>query len=79
MIREADIAASTEIPSSEFGIDPEGPVSEEENGTVEVPITEPPLEEEDLEEFLSHLDYVTSFEDFGVINCKELLISMPNG
>lgn len=80
MIREADISTNTDIPAEDFGVDLEGPVAEEDVGTVEIPETDPPLDEEELQFFfVDHVDIVSSFEDFGVqhyINCKRLLQSM---
>ena len=57
-------------------MDTEGPIADEEMGTVEIPPTDPPLDEEDLEDVLCHIDTKSSFEDFGLqhyIECKELL------
>ena len=51
LIREADISASSDIPQQDYGVDPEGPVAEEDVGTVEIPPTDPPLDEE-LRNFL---------------------------
>jgi len=51
LISEADISTSIDIPSQDFGVDPEGPVAEEDVGTVEIPATDPPLEEEELQAF----------------------------
>ena len=79
LIREADISASTDIPSHDYGVDPEGPVAEDDVGTVEIPPTDPPLDEEELQTFVDRIDVVSSFEDFGVqhyIDCKNLLESM---
>ena len=79
LIREADISTSIDIPSQDFGVDPEGPVAEEDVGTVEIPTTDPPLEEEELQAFLDRVDIVSSFEDFGVqhyVDCRQLLQSM---
>lgn len=79
MIKEEEITGSMEDVSTDFGIDSGGPVADVEPGTVRVPVTEPPLEDEQLEEFIGHIDTVTSFEDFGVqhyINSKLLLQSM---
>ena len=62
-----------------FGVDPEGPVAEEDVGTVQIPETDPPLDEDELQVFLDHVDIVSSFVDFGVqhyINCKQLFQSM---
>ena len=78
LIREADIASS-DIPAEDFGVNPEGPVAEEDVGTVQIPETDPPLDEDELQFFLDHVDIVSSFVDFGVqhyINCKQLFQSM---
>ena len=39
-------------------MDAEGPIADEEMGTVEIPPTDPPLDEEDLEDFLYYIYYV---------------------
>lgn len=58
LIRGADISASTDIPSEDYRVDPEGPVADEDVGTVEISATELPLEE--LQAFLDHVDIVPS-------------------
>ena len=76
MIREEDISDTV---SSDFGIDPEGPLPEEDAGTVTIPETLPPISEEDLQEFLGIVDTDTSFDDLGVqhyMDCKEYILNM---
>ena len=48
LIREADILSSVDVTPSDFGIDYEGPVPDEEIGTVEVPQTGVPFDEDNL-------------------------------
>ena len=71
LIREAEIVTSTDIPP-DFGVHAEGPIADEEMGTVEIPPTDPPLDEEDLEDFLCHIDTMSPFEDFGLQHYIEL-------
>ena len=51
LIREADNSSTTFIPPPEFGMDPNGPVTEEEIGMLEIPLIISPLNEEDLQTF----------------------------
>ena len=77
LIREAEISTNSVIPQ-DFGVDIEGPVAEEV-ATVEVPDTIPPLNGEDLQQFLDCIDTESSFEDFGIqhyVECKQLFESM---
>ncbi len=53
LIREAEIASNMDITPTNYGIDLDGPVADEDIGTVEVPETLAPLDEEDLLEFLA--------------------------
>ena len=59
LIREADISASTDIPSQDYGVDPEGVVAEDDVGMVEILPTDPPLDEE-LQTFLDRIDVVST-------------------
>lgn len=71
MIRE-DNALDTV--STDYGIDPEGPIPEEDTGTIVIPETLPPVSDDDLQDFLSTVDTDTSFDDLGVqhyMDCKQ--------
>ena len=79
MIKQADIQATLDVPVEEWGVDPEGPLPDDQVGTVEVPDTESPLDEQGLQQFLDGIDTDTRFEDLGVehyMHCKELLESL---
>ena len=65
LIQQAEIFTSAEVPD-DFGVDYEGPVPQAEPGTVDVPSTDPPLSESDLQEFLSTVDTESFFDDFGL-------------
>ena len=76
MIQQED---TLDTVSADFGIDPEGPVPEEDAGTVVIPETVLPLSEEDMQEFLDVVDTSTPFDDLGVqhyVNCKEYILSI---
>lgn len=76
ILRE-EITSSTDVPSLDFGVDMDGPVPDEDIGTLDVPsITSPLVNEEDLHEFLQFVDLESTFEDFGFqhyVQCRELL------
>ena len=79
LIREEDVAASLEIPFLDYGIDFDGPIADEEIGSVEVPETLSPLDDEVLQDFLQYIDIDSVFEDFGFqyyVECKQLLENM---
>ena len=76
LIQESDILSSVDVTPSDFGIDYEGPVPDEEIGTVEDPQTGVPLDEDNLEELLDLIDTNTFFDDLGLqdfCDCKEFL------
>lgn len=75
LIHQSDIQRNDAIPS-DFGIDYEGPVPDEETGTVVVPPTDIPLNEDDLQELLDIIDTETFFDDLGIqhfCHCKEII------
>ena len=77
-IREREAHRYEEVPE-DYGIDFDGPVPEEEIGTIEVPQTTSNLHEEDLEMFLSNVDTTSLFDDFGYqhyIHCRQLYQSL---
>lgn len=79
LIKEDEIAASSDPPPSDYGIDPLGPVPDEEFGSVEVPETISGLDEEKLERFMSCVDTETAFDDMGIehySSCKQLFQSL---
>ena len=79
MIREEDIAENLDVSTDEWGIDYDGPVPEELFGTVEVPETECPLEEHNMQQFLDVVDTESTLEDLGVehyVFCKRFIQSM---
>lgn len=79
LIKEVEISSNIDNPPTNYGIDFDGPVADEEIGTVEVPETLLPLDEEDLQEFLQFVDTESVFEDFGFqhyTECRQLLHSM---
>ena len=53
MIREDD---ALDTVSADYGIDPEGPIPEEDTVTVIIPETLPPVSDDDLQDFLSTVD-----------------------
>lgn len=76
MIRESDVTAS--VPP-DFGLDVDGPIPDEDPGTIEVPDTLSPLNDEDLQVFLRFVGTDTFFDDFGIqhyIDCKQELSNM---
>ena len=76
MIRESD--ATTTVPP-DFGLDTEGPIPDEDEGTIEIPDTISPLNDQDLQRFLQCVDADTFFDDFGIqhyIDCKQELTNM---
>ena len=78
LIQQAEISSSAEVPD-DFGVDYEGPIPQDEPGTVDVPSTDPPLSESDLQEFLSTVDTESFFDDFGLqhyISCRQSLLNM---
>ena len=79
MIREADITENLDVPIEDWGIDYEGPAPDELVGTVEIPETVCPLEEQELQQFLDAIDTESRFDDLGVehyIYCKQLIESV---
>ena len=79
MIKEADLGETLYVPVEEWGIDYEGPIPEDLIGTVEVPETSCPLNEQDIQQFLDAIDTDTRFKDLGIenyVHCKELLESL---
>ena len=64
MIGEADIA---EIPSLDFA----GLVSEDV-GTVVVPETDPPLEDEDVDEFIDNIDHMRILASSYIVCCIDV-------
>ena len=78
MIREADITENLNVPIEDWGIDYEGPAPDELVGTVEIPETVCPLEEQELQQFLDAIDTESRFDDLRVehyIYCKQLIES----
>ena len=76
ILREEEITSSGDVPSLDFGVDMDGPVPDEDIGTLDVPAIISPLDEQDLQEFLQSVDLHSTFEDFGFqhyVECKELL------
>ena len=65
LIQQSDIRSNNGVPSN-FGVDYEGLVLHEEIGTVEVPPTDVPLNEDDLQELLDIIDTETFFDDLGI-------------
>lgn len=79
LIRESDIVASRDVPPADYGVDPNGPIADEEIGSVEVPPTLPPLDANAIHQFLLSVDSVTPFEDYGFqhyVECRQLLQGM---
>ena len=77
MIQEGDI--SDTMCADDYGIDPEGPIAEEDAGTVVIPETLSPLSEDDLQDFLSTVDTDMPFDDLGVqhyMDCKQHILNM---
>lgn len=64
MICEPDII---KVPS-DFGIDPDSPLPDEEVlGKVEVPESPCPLTEDCIEEFIASIDTSSTFDDLGIV------------
>lgn len=61
MIREVDMQESLDVPVEEWGIDYEGPIPDDLVGMVEIPETECPLDEHDLQQFQDAIDTDTRF------------------
>jgi len=62
---------------TDYGIDPEGPIPEEDNGTIVIPETLPPVSDDDIYTRLLITD--TSFDDLGVqhyMDCKQHILNM---
>ena len=77
MIQDGDI--SDTMCADDYGIDPEGPIAEEDAGTVVIPETLSPLSEDDLQDFLSTVDTDMPFDDLGVqhyTDCKQHILNM---
>ena len=51
---------------ADFGVDFEGPVPNNETGSIEIPLTIIQLDGTNLEQFLNSVDPVSPFEDFGL-------------
>ena len=76
MIREENILDAVD---SDYGIDPDGPVVEDDTNAVTIPETVAPISDDDLEDFLSTIDTDTPFDDLAVqhyMYCKQLILSM---
>ena len=76
MIKESEVYQSTEAPPSDYGVDYDGPLPNNEVGTVCVPETLCPLDNEDIDQFLACVDTVSQFEDLSIghfIECKQIL------
>lgn len=79
MIKEEEILASSDSPTLDFGIDPQGPIPDEDFGTIEVPETLCSLDEDGLQYFMDAVDTQSWFEDMCVqhyISCKQLFESL---
>lgn len=79
LIRETDLASNIDISPSDYGVDPDGPFAAEEVGTVQVPETLAPIDDDDLEQFISVVDSSSYFDDFGFqhyVDCRQFLLSM---
>jgi len=77
MIQEQDI--SDTVCSDNYGVDPEGPIAEQDAGTVIIPETFSPLSEDDLQDFLSTVDIDMPFDDLGVqhyMDCTQRILNM---
>ena len=78
LIRESDVYAQ-DVVASDFGVDYKGPAADEEIGTVQVPTTSVPLDDDNLQELLYIIDTETFFDDLGLQHfhsCKEVLQSL---
>ena len=76
MIKESEIYQSSDVPPTDYGVDYDGPLPENEDGTLCVPGTLCPLGNEGIDQFMDHVDTVSQFEDLGIehfIECKEFL------
>ena len=77
MIKESEIMASQEV-SHLFGIDPNGPLPDEDLGTIVIPDTPCPLTEE-LDQFMAFVDTSSTFDDYGIehfMSCKHFLMTL---
>lgn len=63
MLRDRD---SIDVNPTTYGVDPTGPLPEEDFITVEVPETVCPLDSDQLAEFLGLIDIQSVFEDGGI-------------
>ena len=79
ILREEEITSSRDVSSLDFGVDMDGPVPDDDIGTLDVPAIASPLNAQDLQEFLQSVDSHSTFEDFGFqhyAQCRELLHSL---
>ena len=76
LVRESQIM--TTIPE-DYGVDFDGPIPEEQPGTVEIPDTLSPVDDAHLQDFLDFIDTDTFFEDNAMQHyedCKQYLLNM---
>ena len=69
----------TSCPGEDYGVDPTGPLPDEELATVVVPETVHPLSDAQLTTFMDKVNSEATFEDFGVshfVECKATFQSM---
>ena len=69
----------TSCPGEDYGVDPTGPLPDEELATVVVPETFHPLSDAQLSTFMDKVNSESTFEDFGVshfVECKATFQSM---
>ena len=75
MIKESEINQNESLPS-DYGVDYEGPLPDNEIGTVCIPETVCPLDEDDIDQFMGQVDTTSYFDDLGVqhfLQCKQAL------
>ena len=75
MIKESEINQNESLPS-DYGVDYEGPLPDNEIGTVCIPETVCPLDEDDIDQFMGQVDTTSYFDDLGVqyfLQCKQVL------
>ena len=79
ILREEEVYSNNSgMPLPDFGVDYDGPLPEEEDGTIEIPPTVCPLDDSDLEEFTTRINTDTIFEDFGFQHFIECLLTLLN-
>ena len=62
MIKECDISGeSPEAPPPNYGVDYGGPLPDDQLGTVNIPETLCPLEDEEIDQFIDHVDTTSNF------------------